>query len=170
MMVLGKKCPACGGNQLVAKESVSRIAALPGAKAFMCADCNQQILLVLGVAISTEHRHFERKKMPPYILIRIPGPNSQFARITNISEGGVCFYQQIGADMPFSRFLMLDLYNCNDGSSLEQLPAEIVATTEHIQDNNGIKSTVLSNCARFVDLNQAQKKVLHSCICEHGVA
>ena len=170
MMVFGKKCPACGGNQLLAKESAARITALPGAKAFMCADCNQQILLVLGVAIGTEHRNFERKKMSPYILVRIPGPSSQFARITNISEGGVCFYQQIGADIPFSRFLMLDLYNCNDGSSLEQLPAEIVATTEQILDIKGVKSTVCNNSARFVDLNQAQKKVLHSCINEHGVA
>ena len=65
---------------------------------------------------------------------------------------------------------MLDLYNCNDGSSLEQLPAEIVATTEQILDIKGVKSTVCNNSARFVDLNQAQKKVLHSCINEHGVA
>ena len=170
MMVLGKKCPACGGSQLVAKENAPRITALPGANAFMCRDCNQQILHVFGVAIGMEHRHFTRKKMPPYILVRIPGPNSQFARITNISEGGICFYQQAGADILHSQYLMLDLYNCNDGSSLEQLPAEIVATSEQILDCNGIKNTVYNKSARFVDLNQAQKKVLTSCINEHGTA
>ena len=168
MMVLGKKCPACGGNQLSVKSSTAKIAAVPGAKTFMCTECKQQIVNLFSFSIGVENRNYVRKKLPPNILVRIQGSSDQFARIKNISEGGICFDHHYGADPINSRFLFLDLYNCNDGTSLEQLSAEIVATSEQLLDINGIKSTVLNNSARFVNLNQAQKKVLFSCINQYG--
>ena len=110
------------------------------------------------------------KTAAPFFLIRIPGLANQYARIKNISEGGVCFAQQYNAAPITDRLIKLDLYNCNEGSSLEQLPVEVVATSEQILDINGIKTTILNTRARFVDLNQAQKKVLFSCLTQQGLS
>ena len=85
-------------------------------------------------------------------------------------KGGVCFAQQYNAAPITNRLIKLDLYNCNEGSSLEQLPVEVVATSEQILDINGIKTTILNTRARFVDLNQAQKKVLFSCLTQQGLS
>jgi hypothetical protein len=115
-----------------------------------------------------ERRHYTRKKLPPNFLIHISGQTDQYAKIKNISEGGVCFNHHFNATPISSRFVMLNLYNCNDGSSLEQLPTEIVTTSEQLLEINGIKTTMVNNCARFADLNQTQKKVLLTCIAEHG--
>ena len=170
MIVLGKKCPACASNRLSARETTSRLTAIPGVETCMCMECKQQILVFFSFSMSVEHRNSARKKLPPYMLVRLPGQFNQFARIKNISEGGICFDQHCGATPPDSGSFLLDLYNCNDGSSLEQLPAKIVASYEQQLDINGVRSTVVNNCARFVQLNQAQKKVLCSCIDQHGIA
>ena len=53
---------------------------------------------------------------------------------------------------------------------MEPLPAKIVATSEQLLDINGIKTTVLNYCAQFVNLNQAQRKVLHTCLAQYGVS
>ncbi len=169
MIVFGKKCPACGGKRLLARPLVSRAALLPTAKAFSCRDCRQQMIFLFLLTFGIENRHHPRKKLPPFFLIRIPGPTKQYARIKNISEAGICFDYNYNAAPIASRFLLLDLYNCNDGSSLEQLPAEIIATSEQMLDINGMKTTVLNNCARFVNLNQAQKKILSTCIDQYGL-
>jgi hypothetical protein len=168
MMVFGKKCPTCGGKRLIARPPVSRLAVLPTARAYACADCQQQMVAIFPFSIGVENRHFARKQLPSFFLVRISGNTDQYARINNISEGGLCFDQHYNATPLASHFFKLDLYNCNDGSSLEQLPAEIVATTEQLLEINGIKTTILNNCARFVNLNQAQKKVLHTCLAQHG--
>jgi DNA-directed RNA polymerase subunit RPC12/RpoP len=170
MMVFGRKCPACGGKLLIARPAVSRIAALPTARTYACADCRQQLVFLFPLSIGVENRHFARKRLPPFFLIRIPGLANQYARIKNISEGGVCFAQQYNAAPITDRLIKLDLYNCNEGSSLEQLPVEVVATSEQILDINGIKTTILNTRARFVDLNQAQKKVLFSCLTQQGLS
>lgn len=169
MMVFGKKCPACGGKELTARPSESRIATLPTAKAFACSSCRQPLVFLCLFSIGIENRQHARKKMPPFFLVRIPGRTHQYARIKNISEGGLCFDHQYSAGALTRRLLMLDLYNCNDGSSLERLTAEIVATSEQLLDINGIKTTVLNYCARFVNLNQAQRKVLHTCLAQYGM-
>jgi len=169
MIVFGQKCPACGGKQLIARPPVSRLAALPTARTYACADCRQQIVVLFPFSIGVENRHFVRKRLPPFFLVRIPGGMDQFVRIKNISEGGLCFDQHYNAASVANRFFKLDLYNCNDGSSLEQLPAEIVATSEQLLEVNGLKTTLLNNCVRFVNLNQAQKKVLLTCLAQYGM-
>ncbi|MCL2458560.1 MAG: PilZ domain-containing protein [Desulfobulbus sp.] len=169
MVAFGRKCPACGGKNLIARSSNSWLAALPAARSYACADCHQQIVQPFAfVAIGVEQRHLSRKRMPPFFLVRIPATN-QYARIKNMSEGGLCFNLDYNALPPARRFLQLDLYNCNDGSSLEQIPAEIVATTKQTLVNNGFKTTVRNNCARFVNLNQAQRKVLATCLGQYGI-
>lgn len=169
MMVFGKKCPACGGERLGARHSGSWITALPTARAYACTDCRQPLIFLFPFSIAQENRNFIRKQLPPFFLVRIPGVANQYARIKDISEGGLCFNQQYNAAPITTRFFKLDLYNCNDGSSLEQLPTEIVATSEQLLDINGMKTTILNMSARFVDLNQAQKKVLLTCLAQYGV-
>ncbi|MDD2465038.1 MAG: PilZ domain-containing protein [Desulfobulbus sp.] len=170
MMVLGKKCPSCGGRQLLNRPPVARLAAFPTARAYACSDCQQQLIFLFPFSIGVENRHNVRKQMPPFFLVRISGSNNQYARINNLSEGGMCFQQQYNAPpLPGPR-LLLDLYNCNDGSSLEQLPAEIVATNERLQEQNGHQSTNVSYSARFMHLNQAQRKVLTNCLKQYGTA
>jgi len=168
-MVLGKKCPACGGKRLTARSPISRLAALPIARSYACADCHQQMVALFPFSIGVEHRHFARKRLPSFFLARIPGSTNRYVQIKNISEGGICLHQHADAVPVAGRFFRLDLYNCNDGSSLEQLPAEIVATSKQILEINGIKTSILSHCARFVGLNQAQKKILHTCLVQHGL-
>lgn len=170
MMVFGKKCPSCGGQRLAARTPVSKFAPLPTARAYACEDCRQQLVYLFPLSIGVEHRQFVRKQLPPFFLVRIPGRTSQYARIKNISEGGLCFDQHYNAAPLTSRQLELDLYNCNDGSSLEHLSAEIVSTFEQLLEINGMKTTVLNNCVRFVNLNQAQRKVLSTCLAQYGTS
>ena len=167
MMVFGKKCPACGGGNLIARPPNSRLAALPTARSYACADCPQQIVRLFPCAIGVEQRHFPRRRLPAFFLIRIPATN-QYARIRNISEGGLCFDLHRQAPPLPRRFFRLDLYNCNDGSSLELLPAEIVATAEQSLETNGFTTTIRNNCARFINLSQAQRKVLAGCLGRYG--
>lgn len=168
MAVFGKKCPTCGGTELIVRPPTSWINAIPLVQAYSCAACRQQLVTLLFYSIGVDHRHFPRKHLPPFFLARIPGECDQYVRIKNISEGGLSFDQHYNAAPFGTTVLTIDLYNCNDGSSLEQLPTEIVATTEHILDINGYKTTILNHCARFVNLNQAQKKVLRSCLDQYG--
>ena len=167
MITFGKKCPACGSRHLVASASPSRPAALLAVRRRVCADCGQQVVCLPGLSCAIEHRRHVRLQMPPFFLVRIPGQANRFGRIRNLSEGGICF-DSPGGDACADRLLLLDLYNCNDGSSLEQLPAKIVATRASRQDINGAGTTVINNCARFTSLNRAQKKVLRSCIARYG--
>ena len=169
MMVFGKKCPACGSKRLTAHTHRLGLAALPTARAYACADCRQQMVFLFPCSFTVENRHHIRKRLPSFFLVRIPGGNNQYARIKNISEGGLCFDQHYNAAPIPNRFFTLDLYNCNDGSSLEQLPTELVATREEILEINGIKTTILNNSARFVNLSQAQKKVLTTCLVQYGI-
>lgn len=169
MMVFGKKCPACGSKRLTARSRHAGLATLPTARAYACADCGQQMVFLFPFSMAVENRNHTRKRLPSFFLVRIPGDSNHYARIKNISEGGLCFDQHYNAAPIANRFFTLDLYNCNDGSSLEQLPTELVATTEEILEINGIKTTILNNSARFVNLNQAQKKVLHTCLAQYGI-
>jgi hypothetical protein len=169
MMVFGKKCPTCGEKKLIARPPISWIAALPTAQTYACVGCLQQLIYLFPVSIGVENRHFARKRLPPFFLVRISGGTNQYARIKNISEGGICFDQHYSAAPLADRHIKLDLYNCNDGSSLEQLPAKIVASSEQILDFNGIKTTMLNMSVKFIDLNQAQKKVLLTCLTQYGL-
>ena len=153
MMVLGRKCPSCGGRHLIERPPVTRLANFPTARAYACSDCRQQMVFLFPFSIGVENRHGARKLMPPFFLVRISGTNSQYARINNLSEGGMCFQQQYNAPPLPGPSLMLDLFNCNEGSSLEQLPAEIVASNEHMQEQNGLKTTNISYSARFRHLS-----------------
>ncbi|MDX9834670.1 MAG: PilZ domain-containing protein [Desulfobulbus sp.] len=167
MISFGRKCPACGSRHVVAAADTSRPAGFPGAKRFACANCGQQLICLPGLSCTIEQRHHPRRRLPPFFLVRIPGRANRFAHIHNISEGGICFASP-GDAMITADHLFLDLYNCNDGSSLERLPAEIVSNRESRREINGVNTTIITTCARFTTLNRAQKKVLDSCIVRYG--
>ena len=169
MTVFGKKCPACGGKHLIDRPATSRLAVLPLVRAYACADCHQQLLYFFPFSLSREYRNSCRKRMPSHFLVRINGDTGQYARLQNLSEGGLCFQQQYRAAPIANSRLSIDLYNCNDGSSLEQISAEIVATNELLLDIAGHRTTAVNYSARFLHLSQAQRKVLAGCIQQHGL-
>ncbi len=169
MLTLEKKCPACGSRDLTRRTRSGHLAALPFAQCYACTACRQQIVYLYGLSVAVENRHSTRTQLPPNFIVRIHGGNDRFARIKNISEGGICFDRHIGADA-ISRFLLLDIFNCSDGTSLDGLPAEIVATSSQALTIRGIQTTVYNNCARFVHLNKAQQKVLNFCIGRYGIS
>lgn len=169
MTVFGKKCPACGGKNLIDRPAISRLAALPLVHAYACADCHQQLIYFFPFSISKDYRKSCRKRMPSHFLVRINGDTGQYARIQNLSEGGLCFQQQYRAAPFASPRLSIDLYNCHDGSSLEQITAEIVATNEQLMDIAGHRTTTINYSTRFIRLSQAQRKVLAACIQQHGI-
>ncbi|MDY0391388.1 PilZ domain-containing protein [Desulfobulbus oligotrophicus] len=168
MFVFGSKCPSCRGTDVTARPAASGFAWLPVIRSYGCTRCRQQFFTFFFVSISREHRRFPRKHLPAFFLARISGKDQQYARIKNISEDGISFDQHYNAPPLGSNELTVDLYNCNDGSSLEQLPTEILAITEYLLDTNGIKTTVLNYSCRFTNLTQAQKKVLRSCLNQFG--
>lgn len=170
MKVFGKKCPACGGRQLTKRRETGWLAAFPTAHTYACTDCHQPLVYLCGISVAIENRKSNRKRMPPFFLVRINGADSQYAQINNISEGGLCFRQQYNAAPFSSPLLLLDLFNCNDGSSLEQLPGEIVAANEQLKELNGRKTTIINYSLRFKGLSQAQRKVLATCVHQFGLS
>lgn len=167
MITFGRKCPACASRHVVAAPGGARPGVFPLARRCACADCGQQMVCLPGFSRTIEHRHHHRRQMPPFFLVRIPGPPNRFARIRNISDDGICFVSPAEQTFPPGP-LLLDLYNCNDGSSLELLPAEIVASPVLPVEIKGIRTAALNSCARFTNLNRAQKKVLRACIARYG--
>jgi len=169
MMAFGKKCPVCGGKSLIDRSPDSWFTALPAVRSCACADCRQQIVRLSGLAaIGVEQRQSLRKLVPPFFLARIPATN-QYVRIKNISEGGLCLVQHPKAPPIPHRLLQMDLFNYSNNTSLEHISAEIITTTEQTVESCGFRIPVHSNCARFVNLNQAQRKVLSFCMGQYGV-
>lgn len=162
-----KRCPTCGGRQLVARPQPA--SGLPTAPTYACVECRRLLRFYFLFSVSAEQRRFPRRRLPSFFLVRMADTAHQYARIKNISEGGLCFDQHYHAAPLATRRFTVDLFNCNDGSSLEQLPAEIVATCEQLFDVNGVKTTVVNHRVRFVRLNRAQRKVLHLCLAQYGI-
>ena len=167
-ITLGKKCPTCGNKALESQSSTSSRKTLGLKQTYFCTRCRQQVQYFFPCSVNREKRAHPRRQMPVQFLIRIHGKQHQYGRIKNISPGGVCFQYEYSSGLIQDRFLTLDLYNCSDGSSLEQLAVELVSTSEKLTDTAGSRSTVLQHCARFVRLNQAQAKVLSACIERYG--
>lgn len=168
MKALGKKCPACGGSRLTRRPATGRLSTFPTALAYSCADCQQPLVYLFGVSVSIENRQSARKRLPPFFVVRINGMTGQYAQISNISAGGLCFRQHYNATPFTDPHLRVDLFNCNDGSSLDQLPAEIVATNEQLQEVNGLRSTTVNYSVKFTNMNRAQRKVLSNCLNLYG--
>lgn len=170
MPMLGKTCPACGHRQLSPRPTPKKpLVWLGVAQALVCDRCRQPLLYGLGVAWAVERRRAERKRLPLHFLIRIPGPVNQFATISNISQGGICFALHAAVPTAAGSRLCLDLYNCNDGSSLDGLVVEILAKREPPRALNSGGIPRIQQSARFIRLNQAQKKVVLACMEREGI-
>jgi hypothetical protein len=168
MITLTKKCPHCGSKRFTPRTPSPWTALLPFIKTFSCQDCCQLFRYFFPIAVAFENRGHPRSELPINFLLRIQGLRNQYARITNISPGGLSFTHHNNLVLPDTRLLMVDLYDCNNGSSLESLQLEVVFTSEQQVDRQGTKISVFQNSARFIHLNQAQKKVLATCIQQNG--
>ncbi|MBM9537956.1 hypothetical protein [Desulfobulbus alkaliphilus] len=168
MMTLTKKCPHCGSKRFTSRSETSRTTPLSFATIFSCQECCQQFRYLFPFALAFESRVTPPSELPVNFLLRIQGTRNQYARITNISPGGLSFIHHVNVLPADTRLLVVDLYNCNDGSSLESLRIEIVASSEQELNRQGRKASIFRYSARFIHLNQAQQKVLVTCISQHG--
>lgn len=168
MVTLTKKCPHCGGKRSTQRTQVPWPGSLPFFKTFFCQDCHQLFRYFFPVAIAFENREYPRSELPINFILRIRGSRNQYARIANISPGGLSFTHHNNVIPTDTRLLVVDLFDCNNGSSLESLQLEIVATCEQSLDVQGRKTSVFQKSARFIHLNQAQEKVLSTCIRQYG--
>jgi len=55
----------------------------------------------------------------------------------------------------------IDLYNCKQGTYLENIPVQVVSSRVKVKAIGGRSTTILRNGARFIHLNPAQKKILN---------
>nr|WP_161629878.1 PilZ domain-containing protein [Desulfogranum japonicum] len=106
-------------------------------------------------------RRHQRVTLPRTFVMKIPGKKTQYSRIENISEGGICFDCNFDLCLQKNQTLHIDLYCCDDGSLLEKLPIEVLSTYEHAPENMQMPVPKLVTGARFLDLNEKQKRVLY---------
>lgn len=165
MYTYGKKCPSCNERDLHPAAPINTwLSRIPTCKRFICPKCHLGILYIFPFSIIKEQRSHQRHALPKNFLLRISGAVNSFARIRDISTEGVCFmhnYHNGGIPEPF---YIVDLYNCDDGTSLEGLHVKMVDTSEEL---HAVGETAVFNTyhrGRFTNLNQVQKKVLASCI------
>ncbi len=163
MICLGKKCPACGSTKMKTREKRSWVEGTALATPAVCKDCGQRLTTFGLCTFAAETRQHIRYRLPGFLLLRLPGPPPQFARIKNISHGGICF-DNLSSCLSSKQALRVDIYNCNNGTVIEQLPVEIISTYEKTNEKYPDAPPVLSKGARFLNLTQVQKKLLADCI------
>lgn len=167
MVCLGKKCPACGSTQMRSRNKRSWVEGTAIASPAVCQDCGQRLTTFGLCTFAAENRQHLRYVLPNSLLLRLPGPPPQFARIKNISYGGICF-DNLSCCLSSKQTLRVDIYNCNNGTVIEQLPVEIISTYEETDENRPDEAPVLTKGARFLNLTQVQKKLLADCIQKNG--
>jgi|GEM_PF-934681 len=167
MVCLGKKCPACGSTQMRSRDKRSWIEGTALASPAVCQHCGQRLITFGLCTFAAENRQHLRYALPGSLLLRLPGPPPQFARIKNISHGGICF-DNPSCCLSSKQTLRVDIYNCNNGTVIEQLPVEIISTHEETNDILPDRPPVFTKGARFLNLTQVQKKLLADCIQKNG--
>lgn len=167
MVCLGKKCPCCGGKKMMNRGQNSWVERTSFASPLVCAECGQRLISYGLCTISAEQRRHNRFLLPASFLLRIPGDKPQFARIKNISQGGISF-DTLSCCLPAHKSLRVDIFNCNTGTGIEQLPVEIIAPPENIPTSAAPARIQSTKGARFLNLTQVQKKLLADCIQTNG--
>ncbi len=162
MVILGTKCPQCGErSDFTPIKGTTWISRLPLSSRLRCNSCGKNLLSLKICTMSHDLRKHQRVRLPRTFLMKIPGKNIQYSRIENISQGGICFDCNCDVCLQHNQTLLIDLYCCDDGSLLEKLPIEILATYEQAPENLQTPVPKLVTGARFLELTQEQKKVLH---------
>lgn len=167
MVCLGKRCPCCGGKKMVNRGKNSWIEGTSLVSPLVCAQCGQRLTSFGLYTKSAEQRRHARYQLPPSFVLRIPGEPPQFSRIHNISQNGICF-SNTNCCLAADQTLRVDIFDCNSGTVIEQLPLEIIATSPLARQESDQSSLLLTKGARFLHLTQAQKKLLAGCIQSHG--
>ncbi|PIE56728.1 MAG: hypothetical protein CSA34_01805 [Desulfobulbus propionicus] len=166
MIVFGKKCPQCGKTALKKQENSTAGREKNGR--YLCDICHRSIRYRWPCSFDDDQRREPRHALPTKFLMRIHDTQPHYGRITNISRGGVGFLCKADTDLSPGALLEVDLYNCENGRSLEKLPAKIVSTK--IQGNKEVQDSRQSrrSSASFLELNDDQQELLDLCIKEHG--
>ena len=167
MVCLGKRCPCCGGKKMMSRGQNSWMERTSFAAPLVCTECGERLISYGLCTISAEQRRHNRFLLPASFLLRIPGDCPQFARIKNISQGGIRF-DNLSCSLPAHTTLRVDIFNCNTGTGIEQLPVEIIAPPEKNPATTTGDEIQTTKGARFLNLTQAQKKLLADCIQTNG--
>ncbi len=162
--IVGKKCPHCQSGNFLALYNRSWPCHLPGVHYFTCVDCHQDFFYLFPLSITREKRNCQRTKAPPTLLARIRGHRPQFARIDDISLEGIGFSYDLDVQKFARDNFSIDLYDCNRGTYLENIPVQVVSSRVRIESIGGQPAAILRNGVRFKHLNNAQKKILENLI------
>ena len=163
-MAFGKKCPGCRGKYILPRQNKSWPCQLPGVQYFTCSTCRQDFFYIPPCSILIDKRTNERIEPPSTLLVRIQGDQSQFAKIEDISMGGIGFSYDLDLQKFARDSFTIDLYNCKQGTLLKDLPIDVVSSRVRVKKISGEKTTILRNGARFRQLNRTQKKILQDFI------
>ena len=142
---------------------------LPIAKIATCRHCNRNFLSFLGANLKIEQRKHPRYKVPSTLLVRFRAAREQFAKIQNISRGGLSFSYNFDLQKLASSSLKIDIYNCEQGTYLENLPIRILANRIMIQKVGDKSTTIMKNAAQFESLNRVQRKLLDEFIQRYAI-
>ncbi len=111
-----------------------------------------------------EQRKSPRYKVPNTLLVRFRAAREQFAKIQNISSGGLSFSYNFDLQKLSSNTLNIDIYNCEQGTYLENLPIRILSNRIVTQKVGDKATTIMNNAAQFERLNRVQLKLLEDFI------
>ena len=168
MYVFGRKCPRCKGRDLSPLTLQPWMDSFPAARHYHCRTCSQDILSFFPISVLLEKRTSERFKMPNNLLIRLKGQHEQFARIHDLSENGLRFSYNYDSQKFADTALEVDLYNCEQGTSLERLPIRVLSSTFETRKIGDSPTTIVWQGACFGQLNRAQKTILKNYITTYG--
>ena len=145
-----------------------RLHSLPGMQHLCCSDCGQDFYFFAGCSILHDKRAGTRLQPPNTLLVRFREKEQKFAQIEDITTEGIGFSYNLDQQKFVRDRFSIDLYNCKQGTSLEDLPIQVVSTKVSVEQIAGQPTTILRNGAYFVDLSRTQKKLLQQFIEKSG--
>ena len=167
-IILGKKCPRCKTANFSSVSRKSWLCSTPGVQHLSCSDCGQDFYFFIGCSILHDKRTSKRLQPPNTLLVRFREKEQKFAQIEDISTEGIGFSYNLDQQKFVRDRFSIDLYNCKQGTSLEDLPVQVVSTKVSVEQISGQPTTILRNGAYFADLSRTQKKLLKHFIEESG--
>lgn len=156
----GKKCPRCGATNYFPLHKKGWFLQLPGVRYYTCSDCHHDFCFIPPCSVLINKRTSERIKPPNTLLVRFNGQQQQFAKIEDISLEGIGFSYDLDQQKFAEEIFTIDLYNCKQGTSLQNLPIQVVTTRVAVREISGKRTTILRSGARFGYLTNTQKKIL----------
>ena len=162
-------CPYCRSHNFKTVPLKGWMRILPVAKMAHCRHCKRNFLSFLIFTSPIEQRKSPRYQVPNTLLVRFRAAREQFAKIQNISSGGLNFSYNFDLQKLSSSSLNIDIYNCEQGTYLENLPVRILSNRIVIQKMGDKSTTIMKNAAQFERLNRVQYKLLEDFIDRYAI-